>query len=268
MESHDHLASYSASAAILIMRRSLRSAGWWSIFWGCLWLGVLLLEISAGTATWVNYLWFGLGGALLLVEGIFVIRSFSSLALKAEAITLALFGVLNLYYFGMAVTGKSKGRANPLFGVIMLVNAYTTWKASATVDELMSKTNEIDLAFMTQLVDGIMNAKPKDSPDLILLKQSGMVVSNPEWRMKVVDGNAFLVNMNPGVFGTGKRAISVDIIPARSLQFDINGETWISNKAKCRLTIDGQPTDKRFEIERGMLDKVQMQGIAATAGQA
>ncbi len=215
METQDRRASYSASAAILIMRRSLRSAGWWSIFWGLLWLGILLVEISADKATWLNYIWFGLGGALLLAEGIFVIRSFSSLALKAEAITLAIFGGLNLYYFGMLAAGKSKGRANPIFGLIMLYNAYATWQASATVDELMSKTNHSDLEFMTQLVDAMMKEKPKDSPDLIALKQSGMVVSNPEWRMRIVDGEAFLVNFNPGVFGTGKRPLSVDVIPAR-----------------------------------------------------
>lgn len=267
MENQDRLASYTALGSILIMRRSLKSAGWWSIFWGCLWIGILLLEVGAGTASWINYVWFGLGGTLLLAEGVFVIRKFSPLALKAEAVTLAVFGTLNLYSFAMLAAGKGHGRANPLFGLVMLYNAFSTWKASTTVDQLMSKSNEQDLAFMTQLIDGMVTGNPKNSPDLIVLKQTGMTVSKPDWRMKVLDGNAFLVNINSGVFGAGKTALSVDVIPARSVQLDISGETWIGNKSKCRLTIDGKPTDKKFEIERSMLERMQMQGIAASAAQ-
>lgn len=129
----------------------------------------------------------------------------------------------------------------------------------------MTQTNELDLAFMKQLIGEMMKANPKDSPDLVAMKQSGMVVSNPEWRLKVVDGTAYLVNLNPGVFGTAKRAVSIDIVPAKSLQLDVSGETWIGSKVKCSLVIDGQVADKKFEIERSMLDKLQMQGIASAA---
>jgi len=264
MDNKDRLDSYAASGAILIMRRSLRSAGRWSVFWGCLWVGIFLLTLRSKEATWISYVWFGLGGVLLLAEGVFVIRTFSSWALKAEATTLAAFGGLNLYYFGMLAAGKSHTRANPLFGLIMLVNAYNTWKSSTVVDQLMTKTNDSDLAFMSQLVDDLVKGNPRDLPDLIVLKQTGMTTSNPDWRMKIVDGTAFLANISQ-VFGTNKRALSVEVIPVRRMQIDISGETWIGNKSKCRLIINGEPSDKKFEIEKTMLERVQMQGIAASA---
>ena len=267
METTDpKLASYQASSAILIMRRSLRSTGWWSIFWGGFWLFILAMAVLPGGWAGVDvltYLWLGLGGLLLVFEGIYVMRTFSPKALLAEAATLAILGALNLVRFGEMVS-SGRGRANPIYGIVMLYNAFTTWKARKTVDELMAKTNEQDLGYMTETIDHAITEDPKNSPDLIEFKAAGIVKENPEWRMKVNNGIAFLVNLRT-VFGKGKRPIEILIVPVRSLQFDITGETWIGSKTKCRLTIDGQPTKKTFEIERSMLGKVQMSGATAAA---
>lgn len=268
MDSTDQkLASYTSSSAILIMRRSLRASGWWSIFWGCFWLIILLIEIGAkgaGNIHLVTYLWLGLGGFLLLAEGIFVMRTFNSTALMAEALTLGILGALNLLSFVQAMTSHGGGRANPLYGAIMLYNGFMTWKARNAVAELMSKTTEQDLEFVTRTVEHAATDDPNNSPDIVEFKTSGIVKENPEWRMKVVDGIAFLVNLR-SVFGKGKRPIQILVMPVRSVQFDITGETWIGSKTKCRLTINGQPTDKKFEIERNMLEKVQMCGATASA---
>jgi hypothetical protein len=108
-----------------------------------------------------------------------------------------------------------------------------------------------------------MSGEPKNSPDLIEFKASGLVKEHPEWRMKVVDGVAFLVNY-AAVFGRGKRPIQIITASVRSIQFDITWETWIGSKSKCRLTLDGKPTDMKFEIERNMLEKVQMSGAVSS----
>jgi hypothetical protein len=260
------LPSYAASSAVLIMRRSLKSSGWWSIFWGGFWLFILSMEVvgnGAASIGLLTYLWLGLGGLLLVGEGIFVMRTFSPKALMAEAATLAALGAMNLLRFAMLVSGKGGGRANPLYGLVMLYNAFTTWKARTALDELMAKTNEQDLAYVTEQIERTMSGEPKNSPDLIEFKASGLVKEHPDWRMKVVDGVAFLVNY-AAVFGRGKRPIQIITAPVRSIQFDITGETWIGSKSKCRLTLDGKPTDMKFEIERTMLEKVQMSGAVSS----
>jgi hypothetical protein len=261
------ISSYAAASAVIIMRRRLRSSGWWSIFWGAFWLLILSMEVlgnDASSISLLTYLWLGLGGALLLGEGIYVMRTFSPKALMAEAATLAALGAMNLLRFAMVISGKESGRANPVYGVIMLYNAFTTWKARTDLDELMAKTNDQDLAYVTQQIESAMRDDPRNSPGLIELKASGLVKEHPDWRMKVAEGTAFLINY-AAVFGRGKRPIQIITAPVRSIQFDITGETWIGSKSKCRLTIDGQPTDKKFEIELSMLEKVQMTGAAASA---
>src|SRR5512140_2049317 len=127
MNTPQQLEALNHAGSLEVMRRNLGSAGTASIVWGCIWIALFGLAMVA-TPSLINALYLAMGVALV-VEGIYVRRSPSASALKAEAGTLALLGILSLSRFTMNAVAASQGhttgyRGNPIFALIMLYNAY------------------------------------------------------------------------------------------------------------------------------------------------
>lgn len=234
--STDMLSSRLAAGNIHLMRRDLRSAGGASIFVGCLWL--LVGAVSYGSP--LDFAFYVVGGLVLCGEGIYVMSHLSAGALLAEAITLLALGGFNLYTFATVMAHEQSGGRppNPIWGLVMLWGAWKSWTSRTALNEMRAKTNPEDERFMSELIQSGLRDDPKSTPDLIELKQTGFTMSDPKWRIKFVDGNAYFLNIHE--FFRRKSLKGIQIFASKSLTVDVEGERWIGKNLKAKFMVDGQ----------------------------
>lgn len=260
LSNDQRLQSLNAAATLGVMRRSLGSAGYSSIVWGMIWLAIAGLRYS-NVGVDVTVMIFGLFSVALIIEGIYVLRSRSRRALTCEAVTLGVLAIWNLSAFAytayMASSSHHTGRwPNPLFGIIMGFNAWQTWRSRSVYSELEKNCTESDLQTVDALISGAVKADAETTPELIALKQTGIAVTDPQWRLWLTPDYLYLINVH--TLFSRKRPVSAAVVPRASVSVQVIGEKWIGSGQKIKLVIDGEASEQTFEISRPMLEKFSL----------
>jgi hypothetical protein len=257
MNTPQQLETLNHAGALEVLRGNLGSAGSASILWGCIWIVLFGLAMT-GAPSLIGAVYLAMGVALV-VEGIYVRRSPSANALKAEAVTLAALGVLSLARFTMNTMAASQShttgyRGNPLFGLIMLYNAYQSWAAEKVYRAAEESTTPEARATVARILENSKLKTVMTNPNLLEFKSRKMINDNPLWRILFDDGTAYISNWKSGA----KKLVSFQAVPQSALMLQVDGERWIGKNVNVRLTANGVPFDQKFEVSPEMLDRAQL----------
>jgi hypothetical protein len=254
VDNHERLTSLNSAAGLCVLRRSLSSSGTASIIWALIWFCIAGIRVAGHDVNTSVVLFAGFAIALL-GEGIYVLRSRSRSALTAEAVTLALLAALNLYGFGYSLYAHSTGRPpNPLFGLIMAFNAWQTWTARNAYTAFSESTTEADIEQVKSVIKMALSADCKMNPNVVQLKQRGMSVKDPQWRIWIDSGLIYLINVHS--FFRWTSPAKVVVCNLSSLSLEVKGEKWLGKSQKLKLIFDGVAADNSYEISPEMLEKL------------
>jgi hypothetical protein len=257
MNTPQKLEALNHAGALEVLRRNLGSAGTASIVWGCIWVLLFGLAMTA-TPSLLSAIYLAMGVALV-VEGIYVRRSPSANALKAEAVTLATLGILSLSRFTINAMAASQGqtsgyRRNPILGLIMLYNAYQSWTAQKVYKAAEEATTPEARETVARILESSKLKTATTNPNLIEFKSRKMINENPLWRILFDDGTAYITNWKSGA----KKLVSFQAIQQSALMLQVDGERWIGKNVNVRLTANGISFDQKFEVSPEMLDRAQL----------
>jgi hypothetical protein len=260
-DNRERLTSLNSAAGLYVLCRSLGSHGTASIVWALICFaiaGLLLANAGANIAALV----FCAIAAALLAEGIYVLRSRSRAALTCQAVTLAFLAAWDLAAFGYSLHLHSTGTAhghppNPLLGLIIAYNAWKAWSARTEFTKLSDSSTEADVERAEFVIKRALSSSPKTTPNMVQLKQIGLSVRDPQWRIWFDPDFAYLIQIHT-FFSSKLRPVTATVCNRNSLSFEVTGETWIGNSQKLKLIVDGIATHAAYEMSPEMLEKLSM----------
>jgi len=260
-DNKERLTSLNSAAGLYVLRRSLGSHGTASIVWALVCFaiaGLLLAKAGANVAALV----FGAIAFALLAEGIYVLRSRSRAALTCQAVTLAFLAAWDLAAFAYSLHLHSTGAAhghppNPLLGLILAYNAWKTWTARTEFTNFSESSTEADVGLAESVIKLALSSNPKTTPNMVQLKQTGLSVTNPQWRIWFDPDFAYIIQIHT-FFSSKLRPVVVTVCNRNRLSFELTGEAWIGNSQKLKLMTGGIATDAAYEISPEMLEKLSM----------
>jgi hypothetical protein len=267
-EQPDRLTSLRSAAALYLSRRSLKTAGVWTVFLGVLWLIVAVLGLRAShTSVLVRIFLFG--ALVLLAEGIYVLFSLSRLALLLETLTLASLAAVDLISFAIAVSAphaKGGRPPNPVDALIFGYAAMKMWKLYRNFNRLREQTTDADIEHVADQIKAALAASPDSALNLVPLKRTGLTLKNLQWRLWGDGDYAYLIGAQRVLF-KASRPTRVSIYLRSRLSFDTVGESWIGSSRKVRILVDGVPLSAEFELASGMPERLaSLTGSILSAG--
>ncbi len=264
-DNRERLTSLNSAAGLCVLRRSLGSAGTTGIVLALILFGIAgLWFANVGVNGAVIVL--GVVAAALLAGGIYVLRTRSRTALACETATLAVLATWDLGRFGYSLhlhsTGAARGHLpNPLIGLLIAYSAWKTWSSRREFTRFAESSTEADGEHVESVIATALSSSPNATPNMVQLKQAGLSVKNPQWRIWFDPEFAYLINLR--VFFGRTRPIAVTVCDRSSLSFEVTGETWLGNARKLKLIVDGDAAAAAYEISPEMLEKMsRMTGVS------
>jgi hypothetical protein len=204
------------------IRKSLKSAGIWSIVFGAV---ALVMGLMPPTEWILATL-----GLVLLGTGVWNIAAPRPVGVIADGVTLLMVGVYNLVFTVLALTqGGSSGSHWVMLGVLQLVwggRRIASYRRFASAFD--QQPSDAELNQLDALVDSVRKAKTKESQDVIEIAVEG--VHRQNWKAKLSGSEALFVEVagHDVFFGTRE-----------SVNAENRGKVMIGNAVKVTIDVSG-----------------------------
>lgn len=239
------------AAALHGFDKSLDRSAWSSLGWGAFSLLIGLFLLYRGRFGWINIGF----GVLIILVGFYQMKVRVPGVIKISAASLALLGAWNLALVVLAAITKSKVAVNPLFAIIQLIGAWSTYKSYALYAALLASSDPAANAEFKMLLDQLKNSPPATTPDVVEFTSTKKLGNNILWRIRSMDGLLFFVG-NEIVLGRKKSQTECLFISREKVRFEIVGEKMFSSRQKVAITVSDVSLQGTMSPE--MAQKLQM----------